>query len=105
VLRLLLQSVILGLGAYLVIRQELTAGAMIAASSMMGRGSLLSRPPSPVGAPSSGPPSITRLSEALTRAAPKREGHGVAAAGAVSMSSNAWSRRGPKPVVADVRFT
>ena len=37
VLRLLLQSVILGLGAYLVIRQELTAGAMVAASIMMGR--------------------------------------------------------------------
>ena len=37
VLRLLLQSMMLGLGAYLVIRQELTAGAMIAASIMMGR--------------------------------------------------------------------
>jgi ATP-binding cassette subfamily C protein len=37
VLRLLLQSLMLGLGAYLVIRQELTAGAMIAASIMMGR--------------------------------------------------------------------
>ncbi len=32
-----MQSAILGLGAYLVIRQELTAGAMIAASIMMGR--------------------------------------------------------------------
>ena len=37
VIRLLMQSAILGLGAYLVIRQELTAGAMIAASIMMGR--------------------------------------------------------------------
>jgi PrtD family type I secretion system ABC transporter len=37
ILRLLLQSAILGTGAYLVIRQELTAGAMIAASIMMGR--------------------------------------------------------------------
>ena len=37
VLRLLLQSAMLGLGAYLVIKQELTAGAMIAASIMMGR--------------------------------------------------------------------
>jgi ATP-binding cassette, subfamily C, type I secretion system permease/ATPase len=73
VLRLLLQSVILGLGAYLVIRQEMTAGAMIAASIMMGRalapietaianwrGFVAARQ------------SIARLSEALTRAAPKR---------------------------------
>ena len=37
VVRLLAQSSILGLGAYLVIKQELTAGAMIAASIMMGR--------------------------------------------------------------------
>lgn len=37
VLRMLMQSAILGLGAYLVIRQEMTGGAMIAASIMMGR--------------------------------------------------------------------
>jgi ATP-binding cassette subfamily C protein len=37
VIRMLLQSVMLGLGAYLVIRQELSAGAMIASSIMMGR--------------------------------------------------------------------
>ena len=37
VLRLFLQSAMLGLGAYLVIHGELTAGAMIAASIMMAR--------------------------------------------------------------------
>lgn len=37
VIRMLMQSAILGLGAYLVIRQEMSAGAMIAASIMMGR--------------------------------------------------------------------
>lgn len=37
VVRLLLQSIILGVGAYLVIYQEMSAGAMIAASIMMGR--------------------------------------------------------------------
>jgi ATP-binding cassette subfamily C protein len=36
-LRLLLQSAMLGTGAYLVIKQELTSGAMIASSIMMGR--------------------------------------------------------------------
>ena len=37
VMRLLLQSSMLGVGAYLVILNELTAGAMIAAAIMMGR--------------------------------------------------------------------
>jgi PrtD family type I secretion system ABC transporter len=37
VTRLLMQSAVLGLGAYLVIKNELTAGGMIAASIMMGR--------------------------------------------------------------------
>lgn len=37
VMRLLLQSAMLGVGAYLVIINELTAGAMIAAAIMMGR--------------------------------------------------------------------
>jgi ATP-binding cassette subfamily C protein len=37
VLRLLLQSAMLGTGAYLVIKQEMTSGAMIASSIMMGR--------------------------------------------------------------------
>jgi PrtD family type I secretion system ABC transporter len=37
VMRMLLQSAILGLGAYLVIRQELSGGSMIAASIMVGR--------------------------------------------------------------------
>ena len=74
VLRLLLQSAILGLGAYLVIRQELTAGAMIAASIMMGRAlapieTAIANWRGFVGARES----IRRLSEALTRAAPKRE--------------------------------
>ncbi len=36
--RLLLQSAMLGLGAYLVLREELTPGAMIAGSILLGRG-------------------------------------------------------------------
>ncbi len=37
VLRLMIQSAVLGLGAYLVIQYELTSGGMLAASIMMGR--------------------------------------------------------------------
>jgi ATP-binding cassette subfamily C protein len=73
VLRLLLQSMILGLGAYLVIRQELTAGAMIAASIMMGRAlapieTAIANWRVFVAARQS----IRRLSEALARAAPRQ---------------------------------
>jgi PrtD family type I secretion system ABC transporter len=72
VLRLLLQSMMLGLGAYLVIRQELTAGAMIAASIMMGRAlapieTAIANWRAFVAARQS----IGRLSEALARTAPK----------------------------------
>ena len=107
VLRLLLQSVILGLGAYLVIRQELTAGAMVAASIMMGRAlapieTAIANWRAFIGARQA----ITRLSEALTRAAPKRE--------VTSLPRPARSLEvehvvmvapgGTKPVVANVRF-
>jgi PrtD family type I secretion system ABC transporter len=72
VLRLLLQSAILGLGAYLVIHQELTAGAMVAASIMMGRAlapieTAIANWRAFVAARQS----TSRLSEALTRAAPR----------------------------------
>ena len=107
VLRLLLQSVILGLGAYLVIRQELTAGAMIAASIMMGRAlapieTAIANWRAFVAARQS----ITRLSEALTRAAPKRE---VTALPRPARSLDVEyvtvvAPGGTKPVVADVRF-
>jgi PrtD family type I secretion system ABC transporter len=74
VLRLLLQSMMLGLGAYLVIRQELTAGAMIAASIMMGRAlapieTAIANWRAFVAARQS----IGRLSETLARVAPKRD--------------------------------
>ena len=107
VLRLLLQSVILGLGAYLVIRQEMTAGAMVAASIMMGRAlapieTAIANWRAFIGARQA----ITRLSEALTRAAPKRE--------VTSLPRPARSLEvehvvmvapgGQKPVVANVRF-
>src|SRR3954469_8807685 len=107
VLRLLLQSVILGLGAYLVIRQEMTAGAMVAASIMMGRAlapieTAIANSRAFIGSR----PAIPRLSEALTRAAPKRE--------VTSLPRPARSLEvehvvmvapgGTKPVVANVRF-
>jgi ATP-binding cassette subfamily C protein len=68
-MRLLLQSMMLGLGAYLVIRQELTAGAMIAASIMMTR----ALAPIEVAIANwrgfvNARQSIVRLSDALTRA-------------------------------------
>jgi ATP-binding cassette subfamily C protein len=74
VLRLLLQSMILGLGAYLVIKQELTAGAMIAASIMMGRAlapieTTIANWRAFVAARQS----IRRLSDTLARAAPKAD--------------------------------
>jgi PrtD family type I secretion system ABC transporter len=73
VLRLLLQSAMLGLGAYLVIGQELGSGAMIAASIMMGRAlapieTTIANWRAFVAARQS----LGRLSEALTRAVPKR---------------------------------
>ena len=74
VLRLLMQSGILGLGAYLVIRQELSPGAMIASSLMMGRAlapieTAIANWRSFLDARQS----IARLSEALTRAGPSRK--------------------------------
>ena len=107
VLRLLLQSVILGLGAYLVIRQDLTAGAMIAASIMMGRAlapieTAIANWRAFIGARQS----ITRLSEALTRAAPKRE---VTLLPRPERSLEVEqvavvAPGGTKPIVANVRF-
>jgi ATP-binding cassette subfamily C protein len=107
VLRLLLQSVILGLGAYLVIRQEMTAGAMIAASIMMGRAlapieTAIANWRAFVAARQS----IARLSEALMRAAPKRE---ITALPRPARSLDVEqvtvvAPGGTKPVVADVRF-
>jgi ATP-binding cassette subfamily C protein len=107
VLRLLLQSVILGLGAYLVLRVELTAGAMIAASIMMGRalapietaianwrGFVAARQ------------SITRLSEALQRAAPKQAATALPrpARSLVVEQVTVVAPGATKPIIAGVRF-
>jgi ATP-binding cassette, subfamily C, type I secretion system permease/ATPase len=72
ILRLSLQSAVLGVGAYLVIRQELTAGSMIAASIMMGRAlapieTVIANWRVFVTARQS----VARLSEALVRSKPK----------------------------------
>src|SRR6185369_2315124 len=107
VLRLLLQSVILGLGAYLVIRQELTAGAMIAASIMMGRAlAPIETAIANWRAFIAARQSITRLSEALTRAAPKRDVTALPrpARGLDVEYVTVVAPGGTKPVVADVRF-
>jgi PrtD family type I secretion system ABC transporter len=107
VLRLLLQSVILGLGAYLVIRQEMTAGAMVAASIMMGRAlAPIETAIANWRAFISARQSITRLSEALMRAAPKGE---VTALPRPARSLDVdqvavVAPGGTKPVVANVRF-
>ena len=107
VLRLLLQSVILGLGAYLVIRQELTAGAMVAASIMMGRAlapieTAIANWRAFIGARQA----ITRLSEALTRAAPKRDVTSLPRPErSLEVEHVAMvAPGGTKPVVANVRF-
>jgi ATP-binding cassette subfamily C protein len=108
VLRLMMQSGILGLGAYLVIRQEVSPGAMIAASLMMGRalapietaianwrGFLDARQ------------SIVRLSEALTQAGPLRTTTALPKpARSLEVEQVAVTPpRGTEPIVAGVRFT
>ena len=107
VLRLLLQSVILGLGAYLVIRQEMTAGAMVAASIMMGRAlapieTAIANWRAFIGARQA----ITRLSEALTRAGRGSEVTSrFGAARSLEVEHVAMvAPGGTKPVVANVRF-
>jgi ATP-binding cassette subfamily C protein len=108
VLRLVLQSAMLGLGAYLVIGQELGSGAMIAASIMMGRalapiettianwrGFVAARQ------------SLGRLSEALTRATPKRAATTTLPRPARSLSVDQLAIAAPggaTPIVRGVEF-
>ena len=107
VLRLLLQSVMLGVGAYLVLKLELTAGAMIAASIMMGRAlAPIETAIANWRAFISARQSVTRLSETLARAEPKR------AATALPKPARSLDVEqvtvvppgGSAPVVAGVRF-
>lgn len=75
VLRLSLQSAILGLGSYLVIKQELTAGSMIAASIMMGRAlAPIETAIANWRAFTAARQSLRRLSETLARTPPYAEG-------------------------------
>ena len=108
VLRLLMQSGILGLGAYLVIRQEVSAGAMIASSLMMGRAlapieTAIANWRSFLDARQS----IVRLSEALTRAGPLRK---MTALPKPARSLDVerltvTTPGGTEPIVTGVRFT
>ncbi|HEX2354551.1 MAG TPA: type I secretion system permease/ATPase, partial [Xanthobacteraceae bacterium] len=107
VLRLLLQYVILGLGAFLVLRGELTAGAMVAASIMMGR----ALAPIETAIANwrgfvSARQSIMRLSEALRRAAPKHTATALPkpAGNLIVEQVTVVAPGTTKPVVAGVRF-
>ena len=83
VLRLMLQSAMLGLGAYLVIKLELTAGSMIAASIMMGRAlAPIETAIANWRAFIAARQSIKRLSEALGRARQKRAATALPTSGA-----------------------
>ena len=68
---MVLQSAILGLGAYLTIRGELTAGAIIAASIATARALAPVEPPSPTGKASWRPATATRGWRKTLAALPK----------------------------------
>lgn len=105
--RLLLQSVMLGLGAWLVIRGEMTAGGMIAASIMMGRalapvetaianwrGFIAARQ------------SVDRLSQTLARLRARPEGTALPrpARGVEVEQVTVVAPGGETPIVRDARF-
>jgi PrtD family type I secretion system ABC transporter len=107
VLRLLLQSMMLGLGAYLVIKGELTAGAMIAASIMMGRAlAPIDTAIANWRAFIAARQSIKRLSEALGRADPKRAATSLPKPGrSLDVEQvTVVPPGGTTPIVAGVRF-